>query len=253
MGGGYIYSIPKRRVLKTWLNYAIGVCIYLLLSGFTGGRIVLEDIPLYFICQKSLGFPTWYIFVIILCYLSTYIAASLFRSSRLVFVLTHTLIIVAISFVLYLIKEDWWYDTIYCYAFGLVYSQYKREFEKIIKGRWLLSFIITTGLFVVLYLITQNTNIPWLISFNLLAICFAMLFVIASMKVKVGNKVINWCGAHLFPIYMYQGLFYQMLFNIGGDSHSFASWSPFVYTMSSVLLTILFATFYHKWDIKLDK
>lgn len=223
----------------------------MLFSGLTGNRIVFEDIPLYLICQKSLGFPTWYIFVIILCYLSTYFAALLFRKNRLKFVLTHTLIIIVISVVLYCIKEDWWYDTIYCYAFGSLYSQYKEELENRIKGRWLLSLIVNAGLFVVFYLITWYTNIPWLISFNLLAICFATLFVIAGMKIKLGNLAINWCGAHLFPIYMYQGLVYHILFNLGGQSHTFATWSPFAFSLVSIILTIVLACFYYIWEVKI--
>ena len=167
------------------------------------------------------------------------------------FVVSHTVLIIIVATILFFFKEDWWYDTILCYAFGLIYSQYKDEFEKRIKKHWLLSLIFTACVFLFLYIITHSTDVPWLISFNMLAISFALLFIIAGMKIKVGNKWINWCGVHLFPIYMYQGLVYQILYNIGGEAHIFISYSPFIYAVTSVVLTLILASFYPKWEIKL--
>lgn len=166
-------------------------------------------------------------------------------------VITHTVIIAVIAYVLSLVKQEWWYDTIFSYVFGFAFSQYKIEAERFIKKHYFLSLGITLLIFGVLYYITRNTTLTWLVSFNLLSISFAMLMVIIGIKVKVGNKVINWCGEHLFPIYMYQGLFYQILFNFGGDNHTFAVLSPFLFTLASIALTLLLAKFYHLWDIKI--
>lgn len=243
--------IPKRRILNTWINYAVGIIIYIVLTPLTGEELYAQDIPLYFLCQKSIGAPTWYIFVIILCYMTTWVAGMFFNKSRRLFVVAHTVLIILVATTLYFFKEDWWYDTILCYAFGLIYSQYIGEFEKRIKKYWLLSLIFTVCVFLILYIVTHSTAVPWLISFNMLAISFALLIIIAGMKIKVGNKWINWCGVHLFPIYMFQGLIYQMLFNIGGESHLLVSYSPFVYAAISLVLTIILANYYPKWEIKM--
>lgn len=233
------------------MNFLVGLVFYVLLSPLTGNEIEWKDTPQYLLLWKSTGSPTWYIFVILLCYLASWIAASLFGKSRIKMVITHTVIIAAIAYLLSLFKQDWWYDTIFSYTLGFVYSQYKSEAEKAIGKNYLLSLCITGILFATFYYITRYTSLTWLVAFNLLSMSFAMLNVIIGMKIKIGNKAINWCGEHLFPIYMYQGLFYQMLFNIGGEEHTFAVWSPFLFTLASIALTVILAKFYHLWEVKL--
>lgn len=249
--GGYIRVIPRRRVLNTWINYAVGIIIYIIFTPLTGKSFSWSDLPLYLTCQKSIGAPTWYIFIILLCYLTTWLSASLFKKSRRSLTISHTLMILLVGFVLSLFKEDWWYDTILCYAFGFFYSQYKTELEPFLIKKWALSLVFTLLFLGTFYYISQQRAITWLISFNLLSICFAMLFIMLGIKFKFGNKAINWCGAHLFPIYMYQGLVYHILFNIGGQSHTFATWSPFAFSLVSIILTIVLARFYHIWEIKI--
>lgn len=250
----YVRSIPRRRVLNTLVNLGVVVLLYLLCSPLTGCEIEWSKLPLYFIALESAGNSCWYIFVILSCYLVTWVAASIVRDSRSCLVAFHTLLTAAVGVTLYLFKAEtdyYWYTTIMSYAFGFVYSQYKAELEDMFSRRWLLSLTLSAVLFVIHYILVWKTFIPRLVSFNLMSIWFVLLFVIMGMKFRVGNKAINWCGAHLFPIYTYQALFYLSLLNIGGNVHSFASWSPFLYALISLLLTLLLAKFYHLWEFRI--
>lgn len=181
----------------------------------------------------------------------TWLIATIVKRNRRALVIYHTLMVAVAGFVLYLQMDEYWYDTIMCYALGFAYSQYKEELESIIKKNYVFSSVLTLALFFAGYVIVKRTSLPLLISFNFWALCFAMIFMIFGMKLKVGNRFINWCGKHLFPIYMYQGLFFHILFNIGGEKHSFAAWSPFLYTLLSVILSIVLAHFYRLWEVKL--
>lgn len=244
---GYLKSFPKKRILKTWLNYAVGIAIFLILSPVTGKEMVWKDIPMYFLAQQSIGAPTWYIFIIIVCYALTWTTASIFKKSRFWCVASLTVSLSFVALVLVFFKEVYWYNTILSYAFGFFYSQYKPELESFLKRHWLISFIITIFCFFIFYELQKVT--PQLISYNLLSLTFALFFVLLSMKVKFGNKAVNWCGSHLFPIYMYQGIFFHSLMNIGGGI--FPTWSPFLYALSSVVLTLVIAKYYHYWKIKM--
>jgi len=254
-GGGYIKSIPKRRVLNTWINYAIGITIYLLLSPITGKEVEWtgHSILLYMICQKSIGAPTWYIFIIILCYIATWAAARIFYGARYKMTLLLALYVFIISIILLFFKDYWWYNTIYCYVFGFAYSQYKKEIEIIVRHKYLLWLFVIYSIFLLLNVAIQITTIPQIFSFNLYSIFFVMLFVMLGMKFKVGNQIINWFGKHLFPLYMYQGLTYSILFNIGGEKHSLVSWSPFIFALICLLLTMIIAKFYNKWQVDWSK
>ena len=197
--------------------------------------------------QKSVGNPTWYIFVIIACYFITWLSVKLVGNSRCKLVFLHTSLITLIGAVLVLFKDSWWYDTILCYAFGFFFSQYKSEIEPLLKSRWSLKAFGYVVMFIGLYAIANYTHIPRPVSFNLCAMSFALLVVMLSLKIKVGNKAIIWCGEHLFPIYFYQEIFANVL----GHMTSIDAKIPFAYILLSMLLTLVVAKFYRYWAIKL--
>ena len=249
---GYVRSMPRRRVLNTLLNFGVVVVIYLLCSPLTGRTIEWSQLPLYFLALKSAGNSSWYIFVILTCYVVTWLSTSLVHRTRGQVVAMHTLLTAVAAVALYVFKgerEYYWYTTIMAYAFGFAYSQYKAEFEAVISKRWLLSLVFTAVMFVAHYIAVQKSGLPRLVTYNLLSMWFALLFVIMGMRFRVGNKAINWCGSHLFPIYMYQGLFYLALLQIGGERHTFVSWSPFLYALATLVLTLIIAKFFHLWEI----
>ena len=73
-GSKYVDSIPRKRVLTTLLNFDVAVLVYLLLDISLGIRYSACDTELAFTGWTSIGNSNWYIFVIILCYLITYIS-----------------------------------------------------------------------------------------------------------------------------------------------------------------------------------
>ena len=124
----------------------------------------------------------------------TWLIATIVKRNRRALVIYHTLMVAVTGFVLYLQMDEYWYDTIMCYALGFAYSQYKEELESIIKKNYVFSSVLTLALFFAGYVIVKRTSLPLLISFNFWALCFAMIFMIFGMKLKVGNRFINWCG-----------------------------------------------------------
>lgn len=248
---GYLRFFPKKRVLKTYINYAVGISIFLLFSPLTGKIVQWDKIHEYylFLAEGQLGAPTWYIFIIIVCYILTWVVASIFKKSRLMRVSMLSISLMAVALILSLYKDTYWYNTMFAYAYGYAFSEYRGKLESIYSRSWLIYLIISVLCFILLYNV-QN-RMPHLISHNLLSVFFATVIILISYKFKFGNKLINWCGSHLFPIYMYQGLFYYLLLNIGGEKHILASWSPFLYALLSVIITLVFARYYHYIEIKM--
>lgn len=82
-GQAYVESFPRRRLLPTLLNFDVAVAAFLLLNVVLGIKHSKHDIILAFTGWTSLGNSNWYIFVILLCYLCTYIGFYLVYHKRL--------------------------------------------------------------------------------------------------------------------------------------------------------------------------
>lgn len=74
----YIDSIPHRRLITTLLNFDVAVGIFLVVNICLGIHYETKDIVLAFIGWKSIGNSNWYIFVILCCYFSTFLAYKIF-------------------------------------------------------------------------------------------------------------------------------------------------------------------------------
>jgi peptidoglycan/LPS O-acetylase OafA/YrhL len=55
------------------------------------------------------------------------------------------------------------------------------------------------------------------VTYNVQAIVFALLIVVLTMKVRIGNKWLVWCGMSLFPLYIYQRLPMSIIRTVAGD------------------------------------
>ena len=75
-GSVYVNSIPEKRFLATLLNFDVAVGVFLLLSIIICKDLNMINTLLAFTGWTSLGNSNWYIFVILVCYLITWIAFS---------------------------------------------------------------------------------------------------------------------------------------------------------------------------------
>lgn len=73
----YLWNIPKRRVLPTLINFDVAVLLFAIVNLCLGIDYPIIVSILSFTGWKSIGNSNWYIFVIISCYLSTYLTARL--------------------------------------------------------------------------------------------------------------------------------------------------------------------------------
>lgn len=123
-GSNYIDSIPKRRLLATFANFDVAILLFFLVNLSLGIHYDTQDILLSFTGWKSIGNSNWYIFVILCCYLSTYLTFKVVRGqnkNRKLICGGNLLIISCIYVVLVKNKQSYWYDTIFSYPLGGVF------------------------------------------------------------------------------------------------------------------------------------
>ena len=137
------------------------------------------------------------------------------RSQRLAclfcFLLTAVYIIALFSW-----KERYWYDTVYAYAFGLLFPDLKDGFEHCIKraSGWGIACVGLTAFVVVLTKLSFPHGIDAILE-NVRAICFMTLILVLLSRFQIGNSVLAWLGKNVFLCYLLQRLPMILLHHIG--------------------------------------
>lgn len=96
-GNSYIKAIPKNRILATLYRFDIALILFFIIGLLIGNTFSFKTILLSMIGWDSLGNSNWYIFVILMLYLFTYISFAAFKGNQLLGVIGTTVL----SIVLY--------------------------------------------------------------------------------------------------------------------------------------------------------
>ena len=250
-GETYTREFPRHRVLTTLLNFDVAVVSFLVLNLILGIRMSPRQIGLSFIGWESIGNSNWYIFVILYCYLCSWICRKAFSSSDLLFV-TSTALMVFVGFVsLAFIKhgEGHWYTTILCYPAGMWYSSFIKDRHIALSEKYYYPIL---GLLVLVFLFMHFQRwIPGFhgLTFNVKSIVFAFLVVHLSLKMSIGNRFLRWAGGCLFPIYIYQRLPMIACRKIAGIDWICSN--PYLFIVLCAFFTGGIAYYYKHWQINL--
>ena len=193
-GCAYVSTMPRRRILKTLLNFDVAVILFVLLDLVIGKPIGFLQFSLSLVGWDSVGNSNWYIFNILVCYLCAFVAFRLIRNLRsasMFLLALLSLFAVGISFV----KETWWYDTVMAFSAGVLVSLEKDRIL-VAANRHYFSMLSAGGLVVIVLHVLPISTMGFVA--NVKAVFFALLILMLSMKIRTGNLVLNWCGKNLF-------------------------------------------------------
>lgn len=206
-GDMYLDGFLKKRFLKTLVHFDLAVALFMILAIFLHRDYSMSQYILCWTGWSSIGNSNWFIFDILILYLTTY--AGLLLCSRkgwgknrfLIFSYVSTF---AMTMFLYKVKSEelWWCDTILAYPTGMLWSVYRNEFEAKLRRQetYLITLITVAFLFGISYYIGRNLAI----SAMLASMFFGILVILASMRLKIGNPALIWLGTNAFSIYILQ-------------------------------------------------
>ena len=246
-GNNYINSLPRMRILTTLVNFDLAVALFAIVSLFMPNSYTVKEYLLSFIGWESIGNSNWYIFVIILCYLITYLSFHNYTTKN---IYKHAGILgCSILFsvlLLSFLKPSWWYDTMLCFAAGVFFSIFRHRVDSIAKRYyWQILFILLLLLFCLAKL---PVSVKGLI-YNAFSVVFCLLIIMLSMKIKINNTVLIWAGKNLFPLYIYQRVPMIIFSSICGGT--LVATYPVLFTSVCLLITLLVAYLYKYWAVKL--
>lgn len=234
-GDIYINNFPKRRFLTTLLNFDFAVLVYMLISLYFEPHLFsIEKILLALIGWDGFGNSNWYIFTILIMYSITFISVKIFkkRKARVISVFLMTIIY---TIIMSYFKEEYWYNTAFCYVLGFFISSYKDEIEKWVKGKeWVLLFLL-----IVFFIISYSLP-EYRVWYYVCTITFTLAIVVLTRKIKINNAVFEWMGKNLFPLYMFQRIPMMLLIKI-----EYMKNNTYLYFVLSLIITIVLSFIYN--------
>ncbi len=246
----YTKTFFRKRILKTLVHFDIVVALYMILSFVFKSNYSGTDYAFAWVGWTSLGNSNWFIFVMLALYLSTQIAFLIVKNKRPI--ITTGLVCVfscALFFLLYFVgKESWWFDTIFCYSFGMIFACFEEKIKTIMDKSKLYNYgavVVSFICFFISYFFAANI-LPSIVAKNLTALLFCLVVVILSTKVKIDNPILRWLGKYSFLIYICQRLPMIILSKIGITD-------VVMFVCISFALTIILSVLLNKIYNKLDK
>lgn len=238
-GESYVRSMPRRRVLKTLVNFDIAVVVYILLDLALGTLLdnSTAKILLSFTGWESVGNSNWYIFAILILYLITYISFSLFKGNVKRSLWAVTALTVVYIVVMAFFKDSWWFDTVILYPLGMWFSLGKDKITAFFEKKMFLYYIcFITSLAITLVSAMFYGNI---VLHEVFMVSFGASVVLFTLKFNFKSPILSFFGKHLFEVYIYMRVPMMLLLHFGVEN-------IFVFSIVSFVATILLSIIFHK-------
>ena len=243
-GMDYVRKIPKNRVLRVWLSFALSVCLFGIMNLCMGIPFSASRFFLSLFGWKEIGNSNWYIFVILCLYLLTWACFSVAghwiadEKKRNRFGLL-ILVISIMGFFVFLheTKEPWWYNTLTAYPFGILISMEKERIEKWLERPLHWSGTVSLSLIVTILFRQFSSHAS---VFLMMTICFCTFVIVFTKKVPLYHMALEWVGVHLFECYILMRIPMIVL------RRSILVESAGIYTVVCFVVMLLMAAFYHK-------
>ena len=202
-GKDYIDKFLVKRVLPVLAQFMAIVVVYYGIGLLMGKAYSVKQLLLSLIGWQSVGNSNWYIFGIISLYLITYISAVVSKEKEVSFFVLSFVMTVFLIVGLSYVKENYWYNTLGVYFFGMLYARFEKRITKLFLNPFV--YVVGFCIFAYIYHITRTYS-GFLVCYQLMSILFAFLIVLITMRVKIGNRYLLFWGENLFPAYMLQRL-----------------------------------------------
>lgn len=240
-GGGYVNTIPSKRVLTVLLNFDVAVLLFIVMNLAIGLPITPKQIILSFIAWDSVGNSNWYIFTIIILYLITFTASKLFGYSTRC-IASICVLVFLYSLIMSLLKASWWYDTTFAYAAGSIYCFFKERIDRLLNRHYKKLVVVSSVIF------TFLVFVPNIMGFaeNIRSVFLSLLILLITMRIPLRNKFLLWSGKNLFPLYIFQRIPMIFLSTVPMGALPLIQQSPLLYITLCFVVTV-FIAYLHKY------
>ena len=246
-GKRYILTIPTRRFLKVLYHFDLAVVLYLVTNIIIGNPYSPKEIFLAFVGWTSIGNSNWYIFVILIMYILVFVSFLCTGGNK--YAAVTVMCVLSVLFIMLNEKVNrpfYCYNTAFLFPLGMLFSLLKAPYERLMRKNDAVWFFMT-GLTAISFAALSFVRVKEIVLYTLWAFLFMMIILAVSMKIKVGNGILNWFGSHVFSVYILQRLPMMVLQKLGVDEHRYA------FIIISFIVTVVLAVLFDFAVEKLDR
>lgn len=207
----YIQNFFRNRFLPLYCFYIVLVVLYslwtLLLERSISPKWVIQS----FFFGNTVVTNGWYLQVIFVLYLLYLLIFKIFKSPKIQILLfgIASVFYMALGFWLHL--NVWWYQTVFCMVFGMVYC-YKKDMINIILAKYAWEIFILTGILFTRIDMINGVSVLFYTVFSLFFICFVLSFsYILHDTPIINNSFFSLCGKYSLELYVSHGFFLRLI------------------------------------------
>lgn len=247
-GNDYVRSMPVKRILKVLFQFDVAILLFGAAQLALGNRLMLKRVLLSLIGWSALGNSNWYIFAILSLYLLSYLVCFAFRNKEGPYAhKLKALLVTALTLLFVLIlrpyRPSYCYNTVLAFAAGWWVSVYKEKLISFCFCSDNVFYFLFTVLVLVFYALRRNWKS--LAAYELSAVVFSLLMVFLTAKLELRSRFLNYCGEHLFSLFILQRLPMLVLSRTPVKEH------VALYFVLSLVITFLIAWLYDRLVPKL--
>lgn len=203
-----------RRIPQVLFPYIIVTALFWLMYAADGKVWSFKDVILSIVHGDPIVSFSWYIINILIFYVAFWLLMVLFRKKNLLMIIGAVVWFAAYAaFCEKMNYPSYWYSSSHLLIIGMIWAVYEDKILEFIKKRYALLFTVSLILFAGLYFIKTfySDAIPFKAAPLILTMAVSLLFVICiilySLKVRFGNRIMEFLGDCSLEIYLIQGIF----------------------------------------------
>lgn len=138
----YMETFLVNRILKTWIHFAIAILCFIVVNFTIKIDYPVQTILLSFTGWEEIGNSNWFIFDILILYIATMVSFIILKYAKvgkdkinLALIILVSLCTCLIGIVLHYYKKSWWYNTLFCFPYGMIYYFVKNKVEILLSNR----------------------------------------------------------------------------------------------------------------------
>lgn len=275
----YLQGFVKKRILPLVVAFYSCGLLFLVVRLLMKQRMQGWDLWLYIIGFKMPNPNSWYVVAVPMFYLAFYLFFRYIKNKNWALILTclfifcYTLLGTFIRHNAYWMCGEWWYNSAHLFSIGLLFARWEKEMIPKIKSRYFFWFILG-----IVFIFVSDAGVRWaesnfsyyygeysykpvplfsmvwrkwvtLLVQQIASTIFVLWVFVAGMKLRIGNKALDFMGKITLEFYLIHGLFIELF------GFSFLDVAPSIFYIRNVALFVLVvfvmallaAIVFHKW------
>lgn len=213
----------KRKALPLIIGYYVTFWVYLAARYFMGQNMSRRDVILYAIGFMQSNPYGWFAIVMPLLYLIFYVVFRLCKRYRIPLVVLCIVVYQYIGTLFVhstcILGGEWWYNSVHLFWIGLVIAKYRTKLYDMVKklylvlliacaagvyGSWQLAALLRDGRGMYY---TERVADKWVVlsAEMLVTTLFVFLILLLGMKIRIGNRVMDFFGKITLEFYLVHG------------------------------------------------